>query len=217
MPKLILIRHGQSINNTGETVQGSDPDPANVLSDRGRQQAYMLGHVLVGGGIAFAGVWTSPLVRARQTCDLALSVVGSDLPVRGDPRLREMCKGLRGLPGGMEGRRRNEVKTPEYRAQYKQGGWDFRHGSLESGGETARETGTRFLAAMNDAADSLADDETGLVFAHGQAIRFGLGAALGFPDIQKLDAECRLDNCEGFLTACNAENQWQFLGRLAAD
>jgi broad specificity phosphatase PhoE len=137
------------------------------------------------------------------------------LPVREDSRLREICKGSNGLPGGLEGRKRSEAKTPAYREGYKRVGWDFRHGSLESGGETARETGTRFLDAMNAIASELADDATGFVFAHGQAIRYGIGAALGFPDLRHIDADYRLDNCESLLVARSAEERWRCLGRMA--
>lgn len=214
--KLILIRHGQSIRNAGDTVQGSDPDPANALSEKGISQAYALGCMLARQGIVPAGVWSSPLIRARQTCDIALGVMGCVLPVQEDPRLGEMCKGLKGLPGGMEGRPRHEAKTPEYREQFRRGGWDFRHGSLESGGETARETGTRFLAAIHAAADVLQDDTVGLVFTHGQVSRFGLGAALGFPDLEQLSADYRLDNCESLIVGRDMERQWEYLGRLAA-
>jgi broad specificity phosphatase PhoE len=215
VPKLMLIRHGQSINNAGETVQGSDPDPGNVLSEKGIRQALALGDMLLSQHITPAGVWSSPLVRARQTCDIVLKIMGCDLPVQEDLRLSEMCKGRRGLPGGLEGRNRNEVKTPAYRQGFKDQGWHFRHGSLESGGETAKEAGERFFGAMEDIADGLPDDQTGLVFAHGQASRFGAGVALGFPPMDEMDATYRLANCEGLVMARDA-GQWQFLGRIAA-
>jgi len=216
MKKLLLIRHGQSIRNAGETVQGSDSDTRNTLSDKGRQQALALGRMLARQGILPAEVWSSPLVRARETGDIVLRAMSCSLPVHEDARLREMCKGLKGLPGGMEGRRRDEVKTPEYREQYKQGGWDFRHGSLESGGETARETGMRYLSVMGDIADGLEDGATALVFAHGQGSRYGVGAALGFPDIQQIDALHKLGNCESLSVGRHADMQWQFLERVAA-
>lgn len=218
MTELILIRHGQSIRNAGDTVQGSDPDPANTLSEKGEEQARTLGVLLMQRGVRPARAAFSPLVRARQTCDIALGVMGyGNLPVYEDARLGEICKGRKGLPGGLEGRKSIVVKTPEYREQYRQGGWDFRHGSLQSGGETARETGTRFLAALNTFADTLADGQTGLVFAHSQSIRFGLGAALGFPDIQPLHAEYKLNNSDGVMATRDSEMQWHVLGRLGTD
>lgn len=197
-------------------VQGSDPDPANVLSTLGKRQARTLGRALLMDGVVPASAWSSPLPRARETRDITLKVMGCRLPVRNDPRLVEMCKGLRGLPGGMEGRRTDEVKTPAYREAYKRGGWDFRHGSVESKGETARETGRRVLTAMNDFADHLEADATGLVFMHGQAARYGVGGALGWPDIQQVDTDYRLGNCEGLIVNRNARKRWEFVGRMAA-
>ena len=120
------------------------------------------------------------------------------------------------MPGGLEGCKSTEVKTPAYREAYRRLGWDFRHGSLESGGETAREAGLRFLAAMNMIADRMAGGATGLVFGHGQAIRYGLGAALGFPDIKEWDAKYRLDNCETLIARRSTKRQWQIVGRIAA-
>jgi broad specificity phosphatase PhoE len=215
MAELILIRHGRSRGNANRgIIQGSGPDPANTLDTSGERQAYQFGRAMAEGKISPEGVWSSPLARARQTCDIALGVIGCKLPVTEDDRLREMCKGLVGLPGGMEGRPRGEVETPVYWQQYKEEGWKFRHGSLESGGETAEEVGLRTLAAMNDIADQLDTGETGLVFTHGQAIRFGVGASLGWPDIQQVNTEYMLGNCEGIVMGRSA-GLWQVTGRIA--
>jgi glucosyl-3-phosphoglycerate phosphatase len=215
MAELLLIRHGRSRGNANKgIIQGSSPDPANTLDGEGEKQARQLGRALAENGISPEGVWSSPLARARQTCDVALGVIGCKLPVTEDDRLREMCKGLADLPGGMEGQPRVEVETPAYWEQYKRQGWKFRHGSLESGGETAEEVGLRALSAMNDIADQLNIGETGLVFTHGQAIRFGVGAALGWPDIQRVNAEYMLGNCEGIVMDRSA-GLWCFTGRVA--
>lgn len=215
MAKLILIRHGRSRGNANRgIIQGSGPDPSNTLDDKGERQALRLGNALAENGILPDGVWSSPLARARQTCDIALGIIGCQLPVTEDDRLREMCKGSEDLPGGMEGRRREDVETPAYWQQYREHGWDFRHGTLESRGETAREVGLRALAAMNDIAEHLDTGETGLVFTHGQAIRFGVGAALGWPDIQQVNKEYMLGNCEGIVMS-SAAGLWQVAGRIA--
>lgn len=216
MPTLVLIRHGQSVRNAGDTVQGSDPDPANTLNEKGREQADDLGHFFARRGIRPAVVWSSPLVRARETADITLRIMGCNLPVNEDLRLREICKGARGLPGGLEGRSREDAKPQAYREEYLRLGWDFRHGSLESGGETAREVGWRFLAVIDMIADALTDDATGLVFTHGQASRYGLGAALGFPDLKEIDAKYKLGNCESLVVSRSPQKQWQFVERMAA-
>lgn len=215
MAELILIRHGRSRGNANKgVIQGSGPDPANTLDHEGEGQAYRLGQTLADKEITPAGVWSSPLIRARQTCDIALGVIGCKLPVTEDDRLREMCKGLAELPGGMEGRARGDVETPSYWEKYKEQGWKFRHGSLESKGETAEEVGFRTLAAMNDIAAQLNPSETGLVFTHGQAIRFGVGAALNWPDLQHVNTEYVLGNCEGIVMDYDA-GLWRVAGRVA--
>lgn len=216
MATLILTRHGKSIYNGGKTVQGSDPDPANTLDQTGRDQANAYARLLVRKRIVPASVWCSPLPRARETCDIVVDVAGYNLTVNEEPRLREMCKGSRDLPGGLEGRKSQEVKTPAYREQYQQLGWRFRHGSLESGGETAWEVRLRFLAALNMIADKLADNATGLVVAHGQAIRYGVAGAVEISDIKWLDANYRLNNCESLIVRRSARRQWRLVGRMAA-
>jgi len=221
MAELILVRHGRSLGNANkDIIQGSGPDPNNKLDEDGEGQARRFGDTLVDLSIAPDGVWSSPLTRARQTCDIALGVLGCTLEVLEDDRLREMCKGLANLPGGMEGRRRKDVETPEHWQQFKEQGWDYRHGSLESQGETPREVGVRSLAAMNDIAAQLGAGKTGLVFTHGQAIRFGVGAALatasGWPDIEHINTEYMLDNCEGLIMDRNSSGLWRFAGRIAA-
>jgi glucosyl-3-phosphoglycerate phosphatase len=216
MATLILTRHGESVYNGGSKVQGSNPDPANILTKTGRDQADAYARLLLARRIVLAGVWSSPLPRALETSGIVLNVMGCKLPARVDPRLREMSKGSRDLPGGLEGRNRREAKTPKYRAQYQQFGWNFRHGSLESGGETAWEAGLRSLAALNEIADSLADNATGLVVAHGQSIRYGAGIALGWLDIKWLDVNLKPKNCESLVLRRSAGRQWRFIGRLPA-
>ncbi|HJQ08199.1 MAG TPA: histidine phosphatase family protein [Candidatus Saccharimonadales bacterium] len=217
MAKLILIRHGRSRGNANKgIIQGSGPDPANTLDDLGERQAHRLGQTFADREISPAVVWSSPLARARQTCDTALEVMGCKLPVTEDDRLREMCKGLAGLPGGMEGRPRGDVETPQYWLEYKKQGWQFRHGSLQSGGETAEEVGIRTLSAMNDIADHVGSNATALVFTHGQAIRFGIGAALDWPDIQQVNTEYMLGNCEGIVMGRGTRNlSWHVASRIA--
>ncbi|HUC90131.1 MAG TPA: histidine phosphatase family protein [Patescibacteria group bacterium] len=223
--ELALLRHGESCGNRDkDIVQGSGPDPSNRLTCDVESQAARLAGTILGAGILATGVWVSPLARARQTCEISTEIMDYSLPIIEDERLREMCKGLVGLPGGMEGRWRTLVETEEYWQQYKEQGWKFRHGSEESKGETAEEVGVRALAAMNDAADYLAAQPlpfrpgwrpAGLLYAHGQTIRFGVGAALGWPDIDVVNKEYRLGNCHGIIMRRYTENGlWEMSGRI---
>lgn len=222
---LALIRHGRSLENDNRAfIQGSGPDPSNVLHSLGEVQARTGAGTLLSMGIMAVGRYASPLPRARQTCDIQGRIMGCDnLPVHEDGRLREMCKGLKGLPGGMEGRPREEVETPEYWERCELEGWDCRYGTLESQGETPREVGIRSLAAWNDIADELAAQPRprrpfwrpmGLVYTHGLAIRYGIGNILGWPDIKEINKEYMLDNCHGIVVRRYTEDKrWEIAKR----
>jgi alpha-ribazole phosphatase/probable phosphoglycerate mutase len=84
--RLLLARHGQSLWNEVRRFQGStDVD----LSPLGRQQAVALGEAL--RRFRLSGVYVSPLVRARETAELALAWAGmTPVPIE---ELRELSLG----------------------------------------------------------------------------------------------------------------------------
>lgn len=69
-----LGRHGQSILNAGEKVQGKaqgrGDTPWNGLTDKGREQAQSIYPALNAAGIAIAYVSSSRLLRARETAEV---------------------------------------------------------------------------------------------------------------------------------------------------
>ena len=78
LPAIYLARHGE----TAWTVSGQHTGLSDIpLTERGERNARRLGERLLGH--AFARVFTSPLQRARRTCELAgfgdVAVVDSDL------------------------------------------------------------------------------------------------------------------------------------------
>lgn len=87
---LYIIRHGQSESNAAKTFCGW----AQVnLTEKGRADAANAGRVLEG--IEFEKVFSSDLIRAMQTCEIALN--GAEYEI--DPLLREINVGtLMGLP-----------------------------------------------------------------------------------------------------------------------
>lgn len=94
--QMVLLRHGQSTWNlenlfTGWTDVG--------LTSQGEEEARIAGQVLVDEGIRPDVLHTSVLVRAIQTAEITLSVMGmSYLPVRRSWRLNERHYGaLQGL------------------------------------------------------------------------------------------------------------------------
>ncbi|MEA2079660.1 MAG: histidine phosphatase family protein [Pseudomonadota bacterium] len=65
-PEIYLARHGETEwSLTGQHTGRTDIP----LTERGERNASSLGKLLEG--VSFARVWTSPLQRARRTCELA--------------------------------------------------------------------------------------------------------------------------------------------------
>lgn len=72
---IFLIRHGESISNTGENYVNRIPDHLVSLSENGIRQARENGRWLgeycrqKGIDLTKARIWRSPYLRTRQTCD----------------------------------------------------------------------------------------------------------------------------------------------------
>lgn len=93
MPKLILVRHGQSIWNLENRFTGWVDVP---LTAKGEEEARSAGKKLHGMKIDVA--YTSALRRAQNTLDLIIETMGVDLPVIRDQALNERHYGdLQGL------------------------------------------------------------------------------------------------------------------------
>jgi broad specificity phosphatase PhoE len=86
MTRLILIRHGQTDWNAESRWQGQADVP---LNSRGLEQAQQLAAELAGAGIQV--LYASDMQRALQTIQPLADLTG--LPVRIDPRLREIHQG----------------------------------------------------------------------------------------------------------------------------
>ena len=72
---IFLIRHGESISNTGENFTNRIPDHLVSLTERGLEQARQNGAWLAeycrenGVDLSRARIWRSPFLRTRQTCE----------------------------------------------------------------------------------------------------------------------------------------------------
>jgi phosphohistidine phosphatase len=64
-PQLWLLRHGEAVPHE------SKPDHDRELTPRGRRQSEAAGAGLAALNVEFAGCYTSPKVRARETAELA--------------------------------------------------------------------------------------------------------------------------------------------------
>lgn len=86
MTTLYLVRHGQTDWNIEGRWQGHADIPLNAV---GRQQAAHIAGALAGAGLD--AIYSSDLQRAAETAWLLSATTG--LPVRYDPRLREINQG----------------------------------------------------------------------------------------------------------------------------
>lgn len=93
MPKLILVRHGQSLWNLEDRFTGWVDVP---LTPLGEEEARNAGKKLASYSIDVA--YTSGLARAQRTLDLILEAGGLSVPIIRDPALNERHYGdLQGL------------------------------------------------------------------------------------------------------------------------
>jgi len=93
MPKLILVRHGQSIWNLQNRFTGWVDVP---LTEKGEEEARGAGKKLHSVKVDVA--YTSALSRAQRTLDIILETMGVEVPVIRDQALNERHYGdLQGL------------------------------------------------------------------------------------------------------------------------
>jgi broad specificity phosphatase PhoE len=155
LPKLYLARHGDTVwTETGRHTGRTDVP----LDERGEVHARQLGTWL--RGFSFTRVFTSPLVRASQTCALAGFGAGAEV----DPDLVEWDYGR------FEGRTTSDILK-------ERPGWElFRDGCPggESPGDVAARA-DRFLARVRDLGGDV------LAFSSGHMIRMIAARWCGLP------------------------------------
>jgi len=162
---LWLVRHGQTDWNRAGRFQGQ-ADPA--LNEDGRRQANALAERLARR--TFDALYSSDLLRARATAE-ALSAPLA-LPVRLDPRLREVNHG-----------QWDGLLLADIQARFPLD-WAARQRSpltaRPPGGETVLDVSARVRAAAADIARAHPGGEV-LVVSHGLALAVLASLALGRP------------------------------------
>jgi 2,3-bisphosphoglycerate-dependent phosphoglycerate mutase len=184
MPRLVLLRHGQSQWNLENRFTGwVDVD----LTAEGEAQARRAGEQIKAEAVHFNRAFTSVLTRAIRTCGLALQAAGqSDCPVTQDWRLNERhYGGLTGLDktqtAELHGadqvklwRRSYDIPPPEMAADSP---WSFANDPRYAGidipsTESLKTTLDRVQPYWeSDIAPLLTNGETLLVAAHGNSLR----------------------------------------------
>ena len=80
--KILLVRHAQSFGNQGGKMEGQT---STALSQLGQQQAQCLSHRLLTIGHRPSYLYSSPLLRARQTTEAIATALSQDLSQSGQP------------------------------------------------------------------------------------------------------------------------------------
>ncbi|MFD9406491.1 histidine phosphatase family protein [Streptomyces sp. NPDC059989] len=159
--RIIFVRHGETAHNKGLVITAAAPGAP--LNARGREQAAELASRL--RSVDVAAIYTSPLLRARQTAEELGRARGLDPVVRIE--FRECSVGeLEGQGGPAAFERLDSTWEFWYHA-------DDLDYALGPGGETGREA----LARFTEGVESLADAHRGrtvVVVAHGTVLQLAL-------------------------------------------
>ena len=86
--RLYLTRHGETEYSLNNDVCGSTDCP---LTDKGREQAKDLAGYIMDTGLNIGAIYSSPLVRARETAEIISKAIS--VPYIVDNRLREQSCG----------------------------------------------------------------------------------------------------------------------------
>jgi broad specificity phosphatase PhoE len=159
--EVYLARHGQTAYNLERRFQGQLPVP---LDDTGRAQAAELAQRAAEHG--FAGLWSSPLLRARETTEIVARRIG--LEPREDERLMETDAGdwTDLLFSDVQ------AKAPAEFAAFVAGDPSFAF----PGGESFAHQEQRVAAALDDVERG---ELPALVICHGMVIRAALSGRAG--------------------------------------
>ena len=207
MPRLILLRHGQSQWNLENRFTGwVDVD----LTAEGEAQARRGGELIAEAGFRPAVMFTSVLTRAKRTGALALQSAGlTGVPVIEDWRLNERhYGGLTGLDKAETALKHGEDQVKIWRRSYDipppplEAGseWDFSKDPRYAGQaipdtESLKTTRDRVLPYWNEAiAPRLQAGEDVLIAAHGNSLRAIVKHLFGVPDDQIVGVEIPTGN-----------------------
>jgi len=162
--RLILVRHGESLGNVTQVLQGRE-DP---LTDRGRSQARAIASHLAGRGDVRT-IYASPLARALETSQ----IIGAAAGVEPQP-IENLAELNVGHAAGM--RFTDWMSAhPEEAARFHADG----AGYTFPGGESGRQLGARVAAAMDRIVAAHHDDpHPVVVVSHGGALAWILAHLL---------------------------------------
>lgn len=158
MPKLILVRHGQSLWNNQDRFTGWVDVP---LTEEGRVQAKQAGELLKDHHFDVA--YTSELQRAQVTLELILEVTGPVPVIRNQALNERMYGDLEGL---------NKARTVEKYGPELVRIWRRSYDIPPPNGESLKDTAARTIPFFERCIlGDIADGRDVLVVAHGNSNR----------------------------------------------
>ena len=199
MHTLVLVRHGQSQWNLENKFTGwVDVE----LTDDGRAEAEAAGRALKERGFVFTKAFTSDLVRAQETLEIILGVLGqSEIPTTKDKALNERHYGdLQGL---------NKAETAEKYGAEQVHIWRRSYDVPPPGddGESLKDTAARTLPYFaGTIVPAVRSGEKVIGAAHGNSLRsivmdldklgkeevLDLNIATGVPIVYELDDDMKV-------------------------
>jgi probable phosphoglycerate mutase len=187
--RILLARHGETQWNVEGRHQGQTYDIP--LSAQGRTQALALGRRLAGLDLARAVA--SPLLRARQTAELALG----GRPLALDARLVELSH------GEWEGRLTSEIQEahPDLRRAWR----ETPHLVSPPGGEGFRDVEARAWPAFREACEGLGPEDTLFIVTHDGVNRALLARILGL-DLSRVWAFRQAPTCLNLLEGTDVDH-----------
>jgi phosphoserine phosphatase len=163
MTKLLLVRHGQIKANRLGRWHGSTDSP---LTWRGRREAKRTARYIRTTQPPVRAIYSSPLVRCRDTASIIAEGLGLEVEVHHD--LREYAI------GEWEGKSHKELAADYQFVELATGDHDF----APPGGETLRQVAARIVPAIQEIHRRHQADERILVVGHGAALAIALGALI---------------------------------------
>ncbi len=159
MTTVYLIRHGE-YENPEYVFPGRLP--GFPLSERGREQVFQLAKLFQG--TTFAALYSSPLLRTRQTAEILSEVL--HIPALSDDRLLEVRTMAEGIPMKLFDDTSGELSyTPPYQ---------------EKGAESMAALSQRTVGFIEEKREEHEGKQV-LVIGHGDPIRFGVMHYMGLP------------------------------------
>ena len=160
MPKLVLVRHGESVWNKENKFTGwVDVD----LSEKGRTEALRAGERIKD--VKFDKAYTSALKRAQETLSIILKVIHQEkILVEKDKALNER------MYGDLQGLNKEETEKKYGKEQVRI--WRRSYDVAPPGGESLKDTAVRTLPYYESKIlTDLKDGKNILVVAHGNSLR----------------------------------------------